>query len=416
MSRDLTTTERPPCCEAGDSGRNRGSDRNHDSGHNRDSDHGITPGHNRDHGSNPDRDRDHDSDRDRDHDSGSDHDRSNAGFFFIGASHHAAPLELREKLALTENKLPALQARLAAIGGLREVVVLNTCNRVEIYGLAETPAVIARIEEDFCALQDFPRDTFCAIRRHATQRDAIQHLLEVASGLDSQMLGETEILGQVKDAYVDAQARRTTGPVLNRVFQKTFQYAKHVRANTAITAGQVSIANVAVDLAQKIFGKPDRSRILLLGAGDISEKTAKAFQSRGATALTVTSRTPERAMSLARALGATALPFEHVSGRLSDYDIAVCSTAAPGAVITRNTVATAMRKRRSQPLFFIDLAMPRDVEPSAADIENVFIYNLDDLARIAQKNRAARESEVARAREILREKSALLWARISADA
>lgn len=336
-----------------------------------------------------------------------------AGFFFIGASHHTTPLELREKLALTEKKLPAFQARLAAINGLCEVVVLNTCNRVEIYGLAETPGAIARIEEDFCALQDFPREAFREIRQHATHRDAIQHLLEVASGLNSQMLGETEILGQVKDAYADAQARRTAGPVLNRVFQKTFQYAKHVRTNTAITAGRISIANVAVDLAQKIFGKLDRTRILLLGAGDISEKTAKAFQGRGAGALTVASRTLDRAMTLASTLGATALPFEHVPARLPDYDIVVCSTAAPDAVITREAVATAMRKRRAQPLFFIDLAIPRDVDPAVADIENVFIYNLDDLARIAEKNRAARETEVARAREILREKSALLWNQIS---
>ncbi len=339
-----------------------------------------------------------------------------AGFFFIGANHHTAPLELREKLALTEKKIPAFQARLAAISGLREVVVLNTCNRVEIYGFAETPAAAARIEEDFCAFQDFPEHVFRDIRQHATGRNAIQHLLEVASGLNSQMLGETEILGQVKDAYADAQARRTTGPVLNRIFQKAFQYAKHVRTNTAITAGQVSIASVAVDLAQKIFGGLDRSRILLVGAGEISKKTAKAFQSRGAGALTVSSRTLERAMALARDLGATALPFEHVAAHLSDYDIVVCSTAAPGAVITRADADAAMRKRRSQPLFFIDLALPRDVEPSVAGIENVFIYNLDDLARIAEKNRAAREGEVARAREILREKSALLWTQISANA
>ncbi|MDF9834062.1 glutamyl-tRNA reductase [Ereboglobus sp. PH5-5] len=338
------------------------------------------------------------------------------GFFFVGANHHATPIELREKLALTENKLPGLQCRLAAIDGLREVVVLNTCNRVEIYGVAETPAAIARIEENFCALQEFPEKTFREIRQHATGRDAIQHLLEVAAGIDSQMLGETEILGQVKDAYADALTRRATGPALNRIFQKTFQYAKHVRTSTAITAGQVSIANVAVDLAQKIFGELGRTRILLLGAGDISEKTARAFQSRGASALTVASRTFERTMALASDLGATALPFEHVPAHLADYDIVVCSTAAPEAVIRRDAAEAAMRRRRAQPLFFIDLAMPRDVEPSVADIENVFVYNLDDLARIAEKNRAARENEVVRAREILREKSAMLWSQIAPEA
>jgi len=337
-----------------------------------------------------------------------------AALFFLGANHNTTPLALREKLALTGEKLPAIQARLAAIDGLRENVILNTCNRVEFYGCAETPEAIARVETEFCALQEIPAEVFRAIRQRATGLDAIQHLHEVASGIDSQMLGETEILGQVKAAYADAQARRATGPVLNRIFQKTFQHAKYIRTHTAITEGRISVANVAVDLAQKIFGKLDTTRILLLGAGDIGEKTAKAFQSRGASTLTVASRTLERAMSLATALNATALPFEHLAGHLADYDIAVCSTSAPQAVITRDTAAAAMKKRRARPLFLIDLALPRNVEPAVADLENVFIYNLDDLARIAEKNRAARQTEVARARELLREKSARLWQTLSA--
>jgi len=332
-----------------------------------------------------------------------------AGLFYLGANHNTTPLALREKIALAGEKLPAIQARLAAIPGLREHVILNTCNRVEFYCHATAPGAAARVESEFCALQEIPLETFHAIRQTARGLAAIEHLHEVAAGLDSQMLGETEILGQLKTAYADAQARRATGPVLNRVFQKTFQHAKYVRTHTAITEGQISVANVAVDLAQKIFGKLDATRILLLGAGDIGEKTAKAFQSRGATALTVSSRTLERAMMLATALNATALPFEHLAEHLADYDIAVCSTSAPAAVITRAAAAAAMKKRPARPLFLIDLALPRDVDPTVADIENVFIYNLDDLARIAEKNRAARESEVARAREILREKAARLW-------
>ena len=339
-----------------------------------------------------------------------------AGLFFLGANHNTTPLELREKLALAGEKLPAIQTRLAAIDGLREIVILNTCNRVEFYGLAETPAAIARVEDEFCALQKIPPETFRAIRQRATGLAAIEHLHEVASGLDSQMLGETEILGQVKAAYAAAQARRATGPVLNRLFQKTFQHAKYIRSHTAITEGQISVANVAVDLAQKIFGNLGATRILLLGAGDIGEKTAKAFQSRGASTLTVASRTLERAMTLATALNATALPFEHLAAHLADYDIAVCSTAAPHAVITRAAAAAAMKKRRARPLFFIDLALPRDVDPTVADLENVFIYNLDDLARIAEKNRAARQSEVTRARALLREKSARLWQTLSSAA
>ena len=339
-----------------------------------------------------------------------------AALFLLGASHHTAPLELREKLALTPEKLAAFQQKLSALEGLREFTVLNTCNRVEFYGVADHLAAIARLQEEFCAFQGFPPDAFARIRQHALGPDALRHLIEVSSGLQSQMLGETEILGQIKDAYAHAQTRHTVGPVLNRVFQKTFQHAKYVRSHTAITEGQISIANVAVDLALKIFGQLDATRILLLGAGDIGEKTAKAFQSRGAASLTVSSRTMERAMELARTFAGAALPFEVAPQHFADFDIVVCSTAAPHAIVTRADVHAAMKKRRAQPLFFIDLAMPRDVEPTVAAVENVFVYNLDDLAKIADENLAAREAEVSKARLIVREKADALWKQIEPQA
>jgi len=337
---------------------------------------------------------------------------SPAALFLLGASHHTAPLALREKLALTPAKLIEFQQRLAALEGLREFTILNTCNRVEFYGVAEHTGAIARLQAEFCVFQGFPPDEFERIRQHALGPDALRHLIEVSAGLQSQMLGETEILGQIKDAYADAQARRTVGAVLNRVFQKTFQHAKYVRSHTAITEGQISIANVAVDLAQKIFGDLQSTRILLLGAGDIGEKTAKAFQSRGAASLTVASRTMERAMELARVFEGAALPFENAPQHFADFDVVVCSTAAPHAIVTRDDVVAAMKKRRAQPLFFIDLAMPRDVEPAVAGIENVFVYNLDDLARIAAENLAARTAEVTRARAMIHEKADALWRQI----
>jgi glutamyl-tRNA reductase len=337
---------------------------------------------------------------------------SSPALFLLGASHHTAPLELREKLALTPAKLATFQQKLSSLDGLREFTILNTCNRVEFYGVAEHTAAVARLQTEFCAFQDFPVDEFVRIRQHAVGPDALRHLIEVSAGLQSQMLGETEILGQIKDAYADAQARRTVGPVLNRVFQKTFQHAKYIRSHTAITEGQISIANVAVDLALKIFGQLGQTRILLLGAGDISEKTAKAFQSRGAASLTVASRTMERAMELARSFNGAALPFESAPQHFSEFDIIVCSTAAPHAVVTLADVAAAIKKRRAQPLFFIDLALPRDVEPSVAKVENVFVYNLDDLARIADENLAAREAEVVKARAIVQEKAESLWKQI----
>jgi glutamyl-tRNA reductase len=269
--------------------------------------------------------------------------------------------------------------------------------------------VVAAVQQAYCARQRFAVEEFEKFRLSLGNREAIQHLLEVASGIDSQMLGETEIFGQVKEAYAAAQARGHTGVVLNRVFQKTFQAAKHVRTHTAITEGQVSVANVAVDLAVNIFGELGPLRILLLGAGEIGEKTAKAFQSRGAGGLVVANRTFERAAELATALGATALPFEQRGVRLRDFDIVVCSTAASHTVISAEVAAVAMEFRPAQPLFFIDLALPRDVDAAVTALDNVYLYNLDDLAQIAEENRRAREAEVVRARAILAEKSAALW-------
>jgi glutamyl-tRNA reductase len=227
------------------------------------------------------------------------------------------------------------------------------------------------------------------------------------------MLGETEIFGQVKEAYASAQTHGSTGPVLNRIFQKGFHAAKHVRTHTAITEGHVSVANVAVDLALTIFGSLKTVRILLLGAGEIGEKTARAFQSRGAASLTVASRRFERAMELATTLGASAMPFEQHEARLAEFDVVVCATAAPGHTVSVPAARAAMRKRRAQPLFFIDQALPRDVDPAVAEIENVFLYNLDDLAKIADENRAAREAEIVKCRRIVTEKAAALWRQVA---
>jgi glutamyl-tRNA reductase len=338
---------------------------------------------------------------------------SSGGLFVIGATHHRAPLEVREKLSLATEAATALQAELAAIEGLREFAVLSTCNRIEFYGVAAGREIAERVSAAFCARQNFDAGQFAQIRLDLRDRDVVQHLVEVSAGLDSQMLGETEIFGQVKDAYAAAQSGGTTGPILNRIFQKGFQAAKHVRTHTAITEGHVSVANVAVDLALTIFGTLKETRILLLGAGEIGEKTARAFQSRGASALTVASRRFERAMDLAKALGASAMPFEQRDARLAEFDVVVCATSAPDTVVSVAATKVAMHRRPARPLFFIDQALPRDVEPGAADIENVFLYNLDDLAKIAEENRVAREAEIAKCRVIVTEKADALWRQIA---
>ena len=334
---------------------------------------------------------------------------STKGFFVIGTTHHRASLEVREKLALTSDGVAALQAELATFAGLKEFAVLTTCNRVEFYGVASHPDAAAQVSAAFCARQQFDRTTFEQICLSLRGREAVQHLIEVSAGLDSQMIGETEIFGQVKDAYAAAQAKGSTGPILNRIFQKGFQAAKHVRTHTAITEGQVSVANVAVDLALTIYGSLKSTGILLLGAGDIGEKTAKAFQSRGAAALTVASRHFERAMELATTLGASAMPFEQREHRLAEFDIVVCATSAPDTVVSLAATQAAMAKRPARPLFFIDQALPRDVDPAVAKLENVFLYNLDDLAKIAEENRAARAAEIAKCRAIVTQKADALW-------
>lgn len=330
--------------------------------------------------------------------------------FVIGASHHLAPLEVRERLALVSHE--GLRSDLAAVPGLREFAVLNTCNRVEFYGVGADAEAAGAVQAAYCARQRFSASEFERFRYRLTGRDAALHLFKVASGLDSQLLGENEIFGQVKEAYAAAQASGSTGAVLNRVFQKAFQAAKHVRTSTGISAGKVSVANVAVDLAINIFGSLAGARVLVLGTGEIGEGTARAFRSRGAADLAVAGRRTERAAEVASGLGANIVPFDERDARLADYDIVVCSTAAPGTVLSASGIAAAMRRRPARPLLLIDMAVPRDIEASAADPQNVFLYNLDDLAAIAEQNRSAREEEVARCRAILEQRADGLWSQV----
>jgi glutamyl-tRNA reductase len=329
--------------------------------------------------------------------------------FLVGASHRTAPLEFREKVALGPEAEEAFARDLAGMHSIREFAVLNTCNRVEIYGVATEECAPDEVAAAFCARQRVDAREFSRFGFVAHGRDAIRHLLEVASGLDSQILGETEIFGQVKRAYAAAQARGSVRAVLNRVFQKAFQAAKHVRTNTAVTAGQVSVANVAVDLALDIFGSLDGTRVLLIGAGEMGRKSGRAFASRGAKNLTVSSRRPERAGQLASDLGAGVLRFEEREARLSEWDVVVCSTAAPGTIISAGAVHSAMRRRAARPILFIDLAMPRDIDSVVADAGNLFLYNLDDLAQIAEKNRLARMAEAERGRLILSQRAEAIW-------
>jgi len=326
----------------------------------------------------------------------------------LGASHHTAPMAVREKLAFDSARAELLAQRLQATPGIREFALLNTCNRVELYSVAQNPDAVQRLHATLCEVTGCAPNDLQDVVVRRDNHDAIAHLFAVASGLDSQIVGEVEILGQVKAAYDHALERKWTGPVLNRVFQKTFQAAKHIRTNTAIGAGQISIATVAVDLAGKIFGELESVKILVVGAGEIGLKAAQAFQSRGAKSITVASRTLSRAEETAAATGGWAATMAELPELLAASDVVASSTSSPDAIITRELAAAAM-KRRARPLFLIDLALPRDVEPACAHLPNVYLYNLDDLARIAETNLAQRQAEVAKCRAILAERTAQLW-------
>lgn len=330
--------------------------------------------------------------------------------FVLGSSHREAPLEVRERFALSAKQAAALQSELSSDPGIRECLVLNTCNRIEIYGLASSENGFENlIREKLCSTRGIDRALFDAHSFWHTNLDALQHALEVSSGLDSQMVGETEILSQMKEAYAAARHASATGTVLNRLFEKSFQAAKSARTQTGVTRGQISIGNVAVDLASRIFGKLNNSRVLLLGSGEVGQKTAQALKSRGVADISVSSRTFENAHLLAHEFHGSAIYFDDFVGQLHNFDIVIGSTAAPGTLINREIIRQTMRQRPEQPLFLIDLAMPRDIDPNVEKVENVYLYNLDDLSTIANENLAARKAEIERAREILKGHAWNLW-------
>lgn len=330
--------------------------------------------------------------------------------FVLGSSHNEAPLEVRERLALSPEKIQALQESLLQDGSIRECLVINTCNRLEVYGLANSNEGIEEmVRGQLCKAQSVSRELLDEHSFWRTNLDVLQHALEVSSGLDSQMVGETEILGQMKEAYAQAKKANTTGTVLNRLFEKSFQAAKSARTQTGITRGQISIGNVAVDLANRIFGKLDKSRVLLLGSGEVGEKTAQALKSRGVADIAVSSRTYENAHRLAHELKGSAIDFEDFTGQLQHFDIIIGSTAAPDFILSKETIRKAMQARPEEQLFLIDLALPRDIDPAVEELENVYLYNLDDLSKIANENLTARKAEIERAREILKGHAWNLW-------
>ncbi len=319
----------------------------------------------------------------------------------IGLNHRSAPVELRERLAFATATLGEADRAILQSASLHEAAILSTCNRVEVYGLASNPAEATAGTRRFLHQHHHLTDS---IERHLYElhdADCIRHLMGVACGLDSMVLGETEILGQVKNAYLAAQDAGATGMALNRLFQKALAAAKHIRSATAITRGSTSVGSVAVDLAEKIFGDLSARTVMVIGTGDMSEATARVLRNRGAGSIVVCSRSQERAQALAGQLAGRAISYDHWPSEFAAVDIVISSTAAPHPILTREKLLPLMKLRRNRPLFLIDIAVPRDIERSCGDLDNAYLYDIDDLQQITQQNIAAREREIAACRTLL---------------
>lgn len=312
-------------------------------------------------------------------------------------------------MALSEADVQQMYAALTAVEALDEIVILNTCNRVEIYAAGHEGDAPEQLINALCSIRQFPEEEFRELAYIKIGPEAIEHLYAVASGLDSQMVGETEILGQVKDAYQRASKAKYVSRRLHKVFQKSFQAAKWARSNTGISQGQVSLGNVAVDLAQRIFGQLKSASVLVVGSGEVGQDVAKAFKGRGVKNIRVTSRTAGRADQLAAEIEAKVVPYAQWQAELPHHDIVLCATSAPQAIVSAEIIRDAVHQRPARPLFLIDLAMPRDIEAGASEVGNTYLYNLDDLAQIANENLAARQAEVERARLGLRQRADFLW-------
>ncbi len=317
--------------------------------------------------------------------------------FCVGLSHHTANIETRERFV----GHAAVDRVLREKAGCTEAIFLTTCNRVEVYAASEQPIPTQRIAQ--CLLAEglmAEDDAMEAFYRHEAQQ-CVQHLFRVASGLDSMVIGETEILGQAKKAYAAARESGAAGPFLHRLFQRAFRVAKQVRTRTGITRGAVSVGSVAVDLAEQIFGHFETRKVLLLGAGEASERTARALLKRGVRDIRVANRSAERAEALAALVGGRAVAIGEWENHCREVDILISSTASATPIVTRDNLAPLLHDRLDRPLFIIDIAVPRDIAPDVNEMEGVFLYDIDSLQSIAQQSLTLRRQQIAAGEEII---------------
>jgi glutamyl-tRNA reductase len=323
----------------------------------------------------------------------------------VGLNHRTAPVEVRERVSFTTEQARRAAEELRARGILEETLVLSTCNRSEVYGVPPesshecAPGLSSFLSEFHSVRPDVLRGSLY----HHYDRDAVRHLFRVSAGLDSMLLGEAEILGQVREAYRFAHEHGATGPVLNRLFQGALEVGKRVRTETELGTRPMSVASAGVKLAERIFGKLHQRSALVLGAGTISEQVVEQLRSRGIAHLFVMNRSRERAESLAQRFGGKVVPWGQWETALNGPDVVVASISAEEPVLQRELLARAMATRGNRALLLMDLGLPRNIEAAAADLYNVYIYNVDDLTDIVQQNRNARESEIPRAEAVVEE-------------
>jgi len=329
----------------------------------------------------------------------------------IGLNHRTSPVELRERFAFADEIIPGALQTLRTSGVASEAAILSTCNRVEIYAATSLApeAAFVELRKFLVAHHAFDGELNDELYAFA-EPHSLQHLFKVAAGLDSMVVGETEIFGQLKRAYDLAFSHRHTGARLNRAFQRAFNVAKHIRTETNIQRGSVSVMSAAVELAEKIFSSLSQHEVLVIGAGETSEKTARALLSRGVKKITITNRSPKRAAALAAELGGRAVPFEQWPEEFHQIDIAISSTAAPHHILDRAQLEPLMKQRKNRPLLLIDLAVPRDIDPAVNTLDNVYLYNVDDLQGIADDYLNLRREEIVRCEKIIAEKVAALMA------
>jgi len=347
--------------------------------------------------------------------------------FVAGLSYKTAPVELREQLAVSPGMLRCAGCRVKIGGGLAETVVVSTCNRVEIYGVSEKvngnipplfkqlrgPCVngIGSSQTDSGKAQTFDVEPYLYVHEGEA---AVKHLLSVASGLDSMVLGETEITGQIKNAYQTAQEGKLTGRVLNRVFQKALSAAKAVRTRTSIGRGATSVGSVALELADKIFGGDlSQKSVMIIGAGKMGEACIRHLAKQGVKSVLVANRSIGRAQALAAEFGGRALRLDECLQAMTEVDIVVSSTGSPETILNRADLEMVMKARRNRPLALIDIAVPRDIDPEVQIIPGVYLYNIDDLQAIVRENVKSREQELAQCRAIIEEETAAVMAKLA---